>query len=329
MSVFELDHIFVVFFPGASGNFISGVLDKLVRTDYSDLIYGVTGDAHGNSYAKITHTDHIACGMLASLEPTFANFQDKVQYHATKIAESYTNNIAVSKVHWTHDFTNIPVYKSLFPNSKILVVTLETTKEKLVAVMLQQLKNRMSENGFMFLKEDIFENHWKKMATDWMVYLIGNNDNTEIITKIINNRTDPRCHPLMAYVSICVMLKYYGISQHVFEGGVGPLRTDRVNHVIKCDRPVRDYISEDCVLLPFRSIVDRDIASFLECIENIYGTLTPSQIEFVTRNFNSYYEKQTSYLLDDPFTFFKQLEKTAFNIVEQIKNKEFEFNFSN
>ena len=69
MTVFDLEHIFIVFAPGAGGNFISGLLVNLITNKLSQLDISSTGSAHISMAKKAAKQDYISFGTFKSESP--------------------------------------------------------------------------------------------------------------------------------------------------------------------------------------------------------------------------------------------------------------------
>lgn len=144
---YQQPHIFVVFRPGASGNFISNLIDNLMTQNLTDMSISTTGHVHYNSIVerKRSGVDYISLGTgLPGVDIPFFMREEKIEYYKSKIALSnYQNKPYVT---WTHSFSNIPVYKSLFPNCRILVINDCTLHERLVSMVMNINKNHFSSD---------------------------------------------------------------------------------------------------------------------------------------------------------------------------------------
>lgn len=127
-SFFDLPHIFVVFPLGASGNFIANIITRTFNRNFLDLQLSSTGNAHANSTSKLDSSDVISCGLRYKM-PMFNSFEEKLEHYKTEIEKKHCADTDI-KITWSHDFSNIPLYKTLFPNCKILAVTTASNKRK-------------------------------------------------------------------------------------------------------------------------------------------------------------------------------------------------------
>jgi hypothetical protein len=144
-----------VFRPGAGGNFISGLLDNLLRQSFNTVKLSESGHAHYSSIVerKRAGQDFLSFGSgfrFADLE--FSTLEEKVQFYKNGIDNS--DCLDQPYVTWTHAFENIPIYRSLFPNAQILGINEDTLRERLTALIMHVNKNHFSnDNQYPFPAE--------------------------------------------------------------------------------------------------------------------------------------------------------------------------------
>ncbi len=337
--LFELPHIFVVFPPGAGGNFISGVLTRIISREFTNLALSGTGNAHANSTSKLEFSDVMSCGLIYGALK-FQSFEEKLEHYKKKIEEKHGNETDV-KISWSHDFSNIPLYKQLFPNCKILVVTQDTNKEKLAVLIQQELKNRLDPNGFVFLKNKDTESgfkYWKEGLRHVLISMLGK-DCTDLATEISNNYMDVKYKPLVTFMSIIIMISLY--NQEYLIDPSKKMNFDYLNYctiskfiedpsltfssnfytLFTVGPLFKDCITDDCIVMPYSVLMDKNLNEFISVLENILGTtLDNSQLEFVQNNFEEYYTKQSPGLMENPNRYFQQVRMAAMAQIESFKN---------
>ena len=199
--LFALRHCFIVFHPGAAGNFLAGLTNKLVSNELSNLDISLTGSSHSpNNKSKLS------CNI-------FTQPASLPEHRLTKISQyrKYFSQLDIKNptVNWTHDFTNIPVYQQLFPNAKILVVTQESINEKLTVTIQQQLKNILDPNVNSAIPEarlKVVLDRWREYAENKITELVGNK---ELANTIVDDRFNPKYKDIVTYVTLVRMLEYY------------------------------------------------------------------------------------------------------------------------
>ena len=141
MTVFDLEHIFIVFAPGAGGNFISGLLVNLITNKLSQLDISSTGSAHISMAKKAAKQDYISFGTFKPERKDFESDAKRLEYYISNIQD-----IDTPQVTWTHDYDNIKDYSDLFPNAKILIITADSEEEKLAVTFMFCVKNMLDEH---------------------------------------------------------------------------------------------------------------------------------------------------------------------------------------
>jgi hypothetical protein len=332
---FEIPHIFVVFLPGAGGNFISGILSKIFSESHNDLSFSNSGNAHLNSTSKLDFSDVMSCG-LRYRTPDFTSFEEKLKFYKARIEETHKNDTDI-KVSWSHDFSNIALYKKLFPNCKIVTVTQNSNNEKLAILIQQELKNRLDPAGFVFIKqEDSHLDIWKARIRLRLIELLGV-ENTGLAEQITNNYLDPKYRNIITLLAITLMIGFY--DQWYL---IDPSRTPEINYLNYCTvakfildrtyipRPgdrilsvgpsIDECITEECFTIPYSVLMNNNLHSFTKIIGDIYGhELNSSQIEFIEKNFNSYYSLQSPGLFQDPSRYFRNLHSKANEEIRILK----------
>ena len=336
--LFNLPHIFVVFPPGASGNFIANVMSRTLHRQFNDLTLSSTGNAHENSKSKLEFSDFMSCGLIYGL-PSFSSDEEKFNYYKTKIEENYSNDTDI-KISWSHDFSNIPLYKRMFPNCRILVVTQNSNREKLAILIQQELKNRLDTNGFVFLKGDPYLEQWRAGFKQALISVLGN-DLIDTAVDIANNYTDPKYKPIVTFMAINIMLRFY--AQENLTDPTKQVKFDYLNYctvprfvedptydhtladytTLRVGPSYKDCLTEDCITMPYDVILDNNFDEFKKTIKKTIGiTLDYKQTNFLHKNLDNYYKNQSPVLMVDPFKYYYGLGKKAQEQIMTLKGKE-------
>lgn len=324
MNVFELPHYFVVFHPGTGGNFISGLVRNIVDKTSNSLDISKVGSSHTTVLEKINKKDYLACGTFFYENNHFSSYDEKINFHKKRIQQL---EITKPQVNWTHDFTNIPLYRTLFPNSKILTITQTSVEEKLISTIFQVHKNFLDDLAISPLDPELIiqrELKWKKWAGNIIIEIIGQS-NIDLANKIIEDRKNPIYRDLVEYVTIYGRMHYYKLLQYVNNS---PFEKDLINTVLypvyndSSKRYVigNDYTfyTTDCVKMPYSCIIKNEPLAFLKSIQEFAGELNNIEKTYVLENFNRYYNSQNKQVLADPTSYFLELKVKAFNSVANL-----------
>jgi hypothetical protein len=309
MSVFELEHIFIVFHPGAGGNFIASLLEKVVKNDDASINVSTSGAAHTLINRKIAGTDYLSFGTEIDEQSNFKNQDERIDFYLDKIKSEYAD-VTTSQIIWSHDFTNIPIYKKFFPNSKIIVITQESIKEKIAVVIFNVAKNILDLSAVNPLTEKrMIEvmNMWNHGMRMDLIHLVGE-------SKAKTLRKDSK---LIRYISFSRMMLYYKLNKFL-ESNIE--QDDFVNTVLYPSKELlimgkppftvgKNYseYTVDCVKLPFRYLMDNDVTLLIDAISGII-TLDDDKKKIIIDNYNLYRNAQNQEVLDDPVQYFYRIK---------------------
>jgi len=321
--IFELPHIFIIFHPGTSGNFIAGLLSKLIKSESIDLYISNNGSSHTTIDRKIAGTDYMSFGTIFEDQLCFPSQEKRVEYYLEKIKE-LNSEITTPQIIWSHDFTNIPLYKKFFSNSKILVITQNSEIEKLVAVCMNVIKNWMDPNH----TPPFPPRQWQDMLreTDFVLKiglekLVGEEKSKDIIL----NKFDNANHNIIKFIRLRQMLGYFRLL-HLVDKKI-PATKDVANSVLfrnsweefiknpnniyKVGLPYESYITSDCVQLPYNYLIEGKDDLLINAIDLLVDNLTDEERIYIKSQFNKYRDMQDHTMLTDPHTYYTNLEKTV------------------
>lgn len=309
MSIFDLEHIFIVFHPGAGGNFIASLLENIVNDNHSPIKIGSAGTAHSANTRKIDGVDYLSFGTEIHEQAEFENQQSRINFYIDKIKTEY-NDVHTPQIVWTHDFTNIPLYKEFFPNSKILVITQETDAEKVAVVLFNVTKNILDRNTINPLTEKRMINimhMWNHGMRLELIYLLGE-------AKV---RTLDKDSILIRYVAFRRMIRYYNLHDAI----IGKSGNDLVNTILY---PTKEYHSfgrapytigklyseftDGCIKIPFKYLLDNDPTILIDTLSKLVP-LDQEKTNMILFNYESYMNSQNKDILINPIGYYKKIEQ--------------------
>ena len=317
--IFQLPHIFIVFSPGGSGNFVASILNKILNPDISDIAISSSGSAHNNLEKKITGTDYLSFGTIVEEHSEFKTQEEREQFYLEKIKTSYAD-VTTPQVVWTHDYTNIPFYKKHFKNAKILVITHSTDIERLVTLLMNLTKTLLDDNAIIPLKKsywanvlDMVEQTRRNTLTKWV-------KDPNRVEDILKNKNEPVNKSLIDFFTIAPIFDYYGMlwlveprsenKKIVFDNILYPSKDANLPYIV--GELLNSYIDVDCIQLPYVYLIDNRIDILISAIENVVNNpLTELQLEFVKNTFIKYRNSQNQILLSNPKKYYDDLKKTA------------------
>lgn len=308
MSIFELPHVFVVFHPGAGGNFISSLIEKIMLHDTSTVSIGLAGSAHTIVNKKIEGTDYLSFGTEVDEHSLFKDESTRINYYVDKIKENY-HDVTMPQVVWSHDFTNIPLYKKYFPNSKIIALTQDTSSEKVAVVLLHVIKNILDVNAVNPVtpkRMDEILQLWNYGMKIELNRAVG-----EEIAKTLS--TD---NILVKHLSFSKMMSYYKLMDFL---DFSVDNQDVVNNILYPNKALllqgkapytvggkySDY-TLDCITLPFKYLMTDDPTLLVETLSKIVNTDNSKNI--IMTNYALYRNAQNKEILEDPVKYYNKIK---------------------
>ena len=325
MSFFDLPHVFVVFQPGCGGNFITGLCHKLINGQLDQIAVASSGSSHTQADKKAQGTDFLAFTTLTADHALFSSEQERIDYYLDNIRINYAD-VTMPQVSWTHDYTNIPVYRKYFKNSKILVITASTEREQFTAVIMQILKTVLDQTAIIPLTQS----QWDHTITFWRNYCrpeLARIVDSSRVDVMLDDRFNPDYKDVLVVASTRQFLKYYGmmgIIDDQFEKTTG--RTTRFGNVLypsinpkfpyRVGPKIEEFIDVDCAVLPYSYLANNDLMLLSESLESILErALTAEEQLFVSSEFTKYRSAQDQSLLADPKQYFVDMtEKVRHSI---------------
>lgn len=314
MSFFDLPHVFVVFQPGSGGNFVTGLCHKLLNNQLDAIEVASTGSSHTLVGKKSLGIDFLAFTTTSAQHASFASDSERISYYLEHIKEAYSD-VTVPMAVWTHDFTNIPVYKKYFKNSKILVISVTSDKERLTAIIMHVLKVILDPKAVIPLEQ----REWEKLIGAWEIQCksaleqMMTADQADII---LSDRFNPEHKDLLTFISIKLFLGYFNVY-----GLIDPMLEDKTgvfdNVLYAAEDPTLNYslgpkigtfIDDACITLPYSYLANNEHIKLIRVFTQILDReLTAEETAFVTDEFVKYRQAQNQLLLADPVVYFNTL----------------------
>lgn len=321
-SFYNQPHVFVVFRPGTGGNFISNLIDNLMSQSLSDVKISSSGHVHYNSIVerKRSGIDHLSCGSgLPGMDIQFFSPEEKINYFKKKIDMSdYQDKPYIT---WTHSFDNIPVYKSLFPNCRIMVINDDTLQERLTSLIMNINKNHFSSDSQTpFLKED------KIRPTVFKIKIIANT-----FSRLYQSKEYQSGHiDLDMFLMYSCFLRIHGLEKYtgMSYDSIIPYEDTATNtelNFLESNAQFsigRQFISQCDSFLNFRDILTKSAEEVIESVEIVMGrSLDNHEVDYIKLSLDKYVDSQNSVIVNDPLRYIASIKEKADTIVSAFKNK--------
>lgn len=305
-SGFDQTISFVVFRGGMGGNFFKNIFNSLHRKDFDDLVFSTHGNAH---YWKYEANNSINCGWAANHNISYSDVDEQLRYwrnaiilEAQSSPEKELHNQFTGS---SHNFKNIPLYRKLFKNAKILAIHSYSVRERCIEALNVSMKWMI--DGFVQVPDD---QHIRAIVTSDVKseVLISSlkehvgEPNMHLLDIMLADRKNKNIVDVLCYLrtSDLAMEQYYDLPKTDFD--------------LLLAAPVRDHlcIDDDCVFLTTLDVYHNEINKVIDAIEQVYqSTLSEDQRYFVIRNLRRYRESQPTNLIDDVIGFHKKMKANA------------------
>lgn len=322
MSFFDLEHIFVLFPPGAGGNFIAGLISKIDSKDLSILEIANSGSSHTVGYNKRDGGDSISFGSHIDERADLKSPEEKEIFYLEKIKTEY-HNVNTRIVTWSHDHNNLYFYKKHFKNCKTLTITCFSKEEKLISIIMHINKIFLSaENPDVTLPLPFWNKIKEGLKFSMKVRL------EKIVGKPIdfNHILKLRLGPykdLILYLITIEILNYSKMFDILELIGENP-QQKKMNNNIK-----ETILTYSDVLLPYNYLKNKDFNLLKNSISKLFNKdLNEDELEFLNTSFNNYVNKQDFELIISPLEYFNNRKQNALTIINNIRNHN-EYYYSN
>ena len=317
-SVFDQHHIFVVFNPGSGGNFLAGIINNLLNSNLTVLDISSTGSSHTVLRDKSTGTDYLSFGTLMEEHDSFKSEEDRELFYLENIKKTYTSENSKPEVIWTHDFTNIPLYRKYFKNSKILVINNTSHDEQLTALFMLAKKTLLDKNCLLPMSRATWEIVMERWSIHCMKQLLLFKNSDDAV-KMVNDRFNSDYKDDLHYATIRMILGFYGMLHLVEEV---PAQRSVYEYVIypatkTTGKRLDHYVDDECVVLPYKYLSTGDYELLVEKISaTLERTLNNDELSYIRSSFDRYRSCQDQLLLSNPIEYYKNIRNVVLNKVQ-------------
>lgn len=302
MNFYNLPHIFVVFHPGSGGNFLCNLIRDIQLGESDSLNILPSGSAHTQSAIERNNMnftirfnrilDSLTHHNLVELDDRLEVYKDHVKEIANK-----TDQIQVS---WTHDYTNIELYKAMFPNSKIVVISVDSEYESMASSLFQVNKNQLSNSGFVFVDDNVARMNHNKRVANLLIERSGILDKCYFL-EIANRGREEKYRPLYEAFSVIDDMKR-------MEYIIGP--------------SYKDNITDECFKVRFSDILNKNADAICSTLEFSLGrNINDNEREYIVDALDNYVSKQNQNILKDPLGYWDDLLEKAEDILDEVSEE--------
>lgn len=317
MSIFDQPHIFIVFSAGSGGNFLAGLLNGLLNNSQEYINISSAGSSHSLLRNKTQGKDFLSFGTLFDEHQMFTSESEREKFYLDNIKTKY-KEFSEPEVVWTHDFTNIPLYQKHFKNSKVLVITNHSSKEKLLAVVMHSLKTFVDKNGITPVNDKLATSaleRWRTHCGNELLELFSQQD----VVKMLQDNLNENYKEPLQYGTIRMLLKFYGLLDLVEDVPNRYCIFDHVFYILKDSVPpfklgprLDSFINDSCITLPYGYLASNDCNLLTSKIATALSrNLSTAEEVYIKESFDNYRNAQSQLLLHDPVKYYLDLKNRA------------------
>jgi hypothetical protein len=251
--------------------------------------------------------------MSTFIDTKFNSYEEKLS-HYKKLVQENAAKIKGPTVTWSHDISNVSLYRTVFPNSKIIVITQESPHEKLVVTFMHVIKNLIDDNVVTPLTPKEFaqiRQVWKQsVCTIPLLQSLPEN-------KINIIFSDPKYETILKYAYFECMLYFYQLN-YIVRNSDKQSYSELVMFGLsnKIYEIYDNYNLDTCIKLPYQYLIDDNVSLLLDTVSTALSKeLTDSEKIFVMNNFNKYRNKQDLTMVINPITYYEQLKYKAYKML--------------
>jgi hypothetical protein len=266
------------------------------------LDISATGSSHTVLRDKSKGTDFLSFGTISEEHELFESEEERELYYIENIKNTYSSTNSKPEVVWTHDFSNITLYRKYFKNAKILVITTYTVNEHLTSLFMLVTKVILDKNCLVPMPPDLwhtFTNQWMNKCTAMLKGFMSPDNANKIMSDYYNNDY----YDILLYVTVTMFLNKSNILHYVDDTPEKKVSLDYTLHIDK-----------DCITLPYRYLADNNVNLLIEKLSEILTkNLNEDEINYVKSSFNQYRSAQNELILSNPSKYYKELRRKILN----------------
>jgi hypothetical protein len=284
----------------------------------------------GSAHRVHSNRTSLSFGTWPGEDLRFDTEEKREQYYIENILKEY-KDVTEPTLTWSHNYTNIPLYRKNFKNSKILVITHSNIEERVTCMIMNITKTLMDKNANIPLKDITWEKMllgWQRFCSMELCHIIGRKMD---VSDLFKDRYDSKYYDLLLFATLRSMAKHFGVLKF-FDVSAGPEYNvfDKVLYLVKhptmlycIGQDIEEFTDQSDVRLPYSYLVNNDEQLLIDALSKILSRdLSATERSFVSSEFLKYRAAQDQKILTDPKQFYLDArEKGLINLKEYLDKK--------
>lgn len=310
--MFNLNHVFVTFAPGSGGNFITALMQRIKEGNLLDLPINQHGSFHILDNGKREGNDSIAFGSNPEENESFSSIEEREAFYINQIKKEYLNPREI--VTWSHDYTNLPLYKKHFPKCKTMAITVYTPEEKLMSMIMQVNKVILTSEKDIAISLNLWNILKNRLKEIINTKLKEATQQDEDFSFVFDKRFNPEYSDIVFYYSTVTLLQYAFLNDALS-------LIEEPKSKVQNNIPYKNIIDKNADgILPFSHLPNNDIEAFVKSYsDTLCRLLSNEEILYLENAFVYYYNMQDKFLMKNPVEYFHQRKLKAMEALNELK----------
>jgi hypothetical protein len=310
--VFSLPHIFIVFHQGSGGNFLAGLVNKIINGD--NTVPSIASD--GSSHTVIPSC--ISFGLTPDEQIFYTSREEREKIYLERIKKEVLGT-QIPIISWSHDFSNIEFYKKYFKNSKVLCITTESVDEILTCTFMNIYKMLLAVPYNWPISKDVREFRINRLDVSTVALLkeLMKPEYEQFASTAYKYRNMEPYKTITNFTMMRLLLTSYGIK--ITESTVShenctfnyityPQQNNTRHYVV--DEHISSFTSMADVIVPYDVLRFGDSNSLVNAISALLPkALTSSEIDLIHSAINQYTRSQNLLMLRNPKQYYLDTKK--------------------
>lgn len=312
--VFDLPHVFVVFHQGAGGNFLAGLINKILNDD--NTIPSIASD--GSSHTVVPSC--MSFGLTTDEQMFYASREERENFYLERIKKEFAE-VKKPVVSWSHDFSNIEFYKKYFKNSKVVCITTESVDEILTCTFMNihKMLLHVPYNWPTSKAVQEFRANRLDVSTVALLKEIVKPEYMQFASTMYRYRNFQPYKTIINYTMIRLLLTSYGLFNYL-DGSSYSYENCTFNHITYPQKSsvrhysVAEHISSFTdnadIVMPYDMLRFGDSDSIVKIVSSLLSkSLEQSEIGLIHTSISQYTKSQNLSMLRNPKQYYIDIKK--------------------
>ena len=316
----SLPHVFIVFHQGSGGNFLAGLINKILNGD--NTVPSIASD--GSSHTIVPSS--MSFGLTTDEQIFYSSREERENFYVERIKKEFAH-VRKPIVSWSHDFSNIEFYKKYFKNSKVLCITTETIDEILTCTFMNIYKMLLHVPYNWPINKDVrdFRANRLDVSTVALMEELIKPEYMQYASTAYKYRNVEPYKTIVNFTMMRLLLSSYGIQfkestvnyeNCTFNYITYPQKNNIKHYTV--DKHISSFTSIADVVIPYDLLRFGNIDSIVDAISTLLDkSLTLSELGLINESISQYTKSQNLSMLRDPKQYYLDTKNTVYPLLNE------------